>query len=152
MANDLIISDTSSLILLDKIGEIDLLRQSFDKVYATPIVAREFGSLLPDWITIQEATDVTREAKLNRLMDPGEASVLALATEIADCYVLIDDNKARRYAQAVGQKYIGTLGLILRAKRRGIVPLVQPLLEKVMQTDFRATDSLYDFIRNEAGE
>lgn len=152
MANDLIISDTSSLILLDKIGEIDLLRQSFDKVYATPIVAREFGSLLPDWITIQKATDAIREAKLNALMDPGEASVLALATEIPDCYVLIDDNKARRYAQAVGQKYIGTLGLILRAKRQGIVPLVRPILEKVMQTDFRATDSLYDFIRHEAGE
>ena len=152
MANDIVISDTSSFILLDKIGEIDLLRQSFDKVYTTPVVAREFGILLPEWIIVQTPEDSVQEAKLNGLMDPGEASVLALATEIPDCYILVDDNKARRYAQQIGQKYIGTLGLILRAKRSGIIPLVRPLLEKVEQTNFWASDGIYAFIRSEAGE
>lgn len=85
-------------------------------------------------------------------MDVGEASILALAAEIGDCYVLIDDYKARRHAEAIQQKYLGTLGLILRAKRLNVIPAVRPLLEKVQQTDFWASDSLYEFIIQEANE
>jgi predicted nucleic acid-binding protein len=69
-------------------------------------------------------------------MDAGEASVLVLATEIGECYVLIDDNKARRYAEAMSQKYLGTFGLILRAKRLGVIPNVRPLLEKIKKNRF----------------
>ena len=105
MFDDLIISDTSSLILLDKIDEIDLLRQVFDQVYIRTVVVREFGNTLPEWIIVQDCSDPTRERKLALIMDEGEASVLALATELADCYVLLDDNKARRYARAIEQKY-----------------------------------------------
>ncbi|MFD2570356.1 hypothetical protein ACFSUS_06900 [Spirosoma soli] len=101
MSDSIVISDTSSIILLDKINKIDLLRQSFDKVYATPIVAREFGILLPDWIVVKAVTDNVKQAQLNAIMDAGEASVLTLASEIGDCYVLIDDNKARQYAETV---------------------------------------------------
>lgn len=148
----LIVSDTSSIILLDKIGEVDILRQCFGDVYATSVVAREFGILLPDWITVQDPTDKVRQAKLDATMDAGEASVLALAAELGDCYVLIGDNKARRYAEAIQQKYVGTLGLILRAKRLGVILAVRPLLEKVQQTNFWASDSLYEFIIQEANE
>lgn len=151
-SDNLVVSDTSLIILLDKIGEIDILRQSFARVYATSVVAREFGILLPDWIIVQDPTNKVRQAKLDAIMDAGEASVLALAAEIGDCYVLVDDNKARRYAEAIQQKYVGTLGLILRAKRLGVIPAVRPLLEKVQQTDFWASDSLYEFIIHEASE
>lgn len=151
-SDNLVVSDTSSIILLDKIGEIDILRQSFARVYATSVVAREFGILLPEWMTVQDAADKVRQAKLDAIMDAGEASVLALAAEIGDCYVLVDDNKARRYAESIQQKYVGTLGLILRAKRLNVIPAVRPLLEKVQQTDFWASDSLYEFIIQEANE
>ncbi|MBC7571394.1 MAG: DUF3368 domain-containing protein, partial [Spirosoma sp.] len=50
------------------------------------------------------------------------------------------------------QKYLGTLGLILRAKRLGVIPFVRPLLEKVKQTDFWANDRLLDYILLEANE
>lgn len=151
-SDNLVVSDTSSIILLDKIGEINILEKSFARVYATPVVAREFGILLPDWITVQDTIDKVRQAKLDAIMDAGEASVLALAAEIGDCYVLVDDYKARRYAESIQQKYVGTLGLILRAKRLNVIPAVRPLLEKVQQTDFWASDSLYEFILQEANE
>lgn len=152
MSDDLIISDTSSLILLDKIGEINLLRQVFHQVYITSVIVHEFGNSLPEWIVVKDCSDPTRERRLALIMDEGEASVLALAAEMGDCYVLLDDNKARRYAQATKQKYVGTLGLLLRAKRQGVIPLVRPILEKIMLTDFRTTESLYEFVLNEAGE
>jgi predicted nucleic acid-binding protein len=151
-SSSLVISDTSSIILLDKIDELDILKQSFDKVYTTPVVAREFGIRLPEWITVQNVTNTAVESLLNKIMDPGEASVLALATEIDDCYVLVDDNKARNYAEKTGQKFLGTLGLILRAKRLGVIPSVRPYLEKVRQTNFLASAALYELILEDAGE
>lgn len=123
MSDSLVISDTSSIILLDKIDEIEILRLSFKKVYTTPVVAREFGILLPDWIIVKEVSNKILLERLNAIMDPGEASVLTLATEMGDCYVLVDDQKARRYAASIHQKYLGTLGLILRAKRMASSPL-----------------------------
>jgi predicted nucleic acid-binding protein len=152
MSEVLVVSDTSSIILLDKIGEIEILNKCFDKVYTTPVVAREFGILLPVWITVQDTRNKIQQEKLNAIMDAGEASVLALASEIGDCYVLIDDNKARRYAEAISQKYVGTLGLLLRAKRFGVIPAVRPLLEKIRRTDFWVSESLYELILEEAGE
>lgn len=151
-SNSLVISDTSSIILLDKIDELDILRQAFDKVYTTPVVAREFGIQLPDWIVVRGVTNTVAESKLNVIMDPGEASVLALATEIADCYVLVDDYKARAYAEKVHQKYLGIFGLILRAKQLGIIQSVRPYLEKIRQTDFRASSALYELTLKKAGE
>ncbi|GAA4401929.1 hypothetical protein GCM10023187_16590 [Nibrella viscosa] len=148
----LVISDTSSLILLDKIKEIDLLSRCFDRVLTTPVVVREYGFPLPDWITVQAPTDLLKQEQINALMDAGEASVLTLAAELGNGYVLIDDNRARRYAEAVGQKYLGTFGLILRAKRSGVIHSVRPLLEKVRETDFRASEDLYQLVINEAGE
>lgn len=47
-----IITDTSCLILLDKIGELELLSKMFAKVITTQTIALEFGKPLPQWITI----------------------------------------------------------------------------------------------------
>lgn len=48
-----IISDTSCLILLEKIGALNLLQKLFGKIVTTQIVADEFGKHLPDWIRVQ---------------------------------------------------------------------------------------------------
>ncbi|MBC7570820.1 MAG: DUF3368 domain-containing protein, partial [Spirosoma sp.] len=58
-------------------------------------------------------------------------------------HVFVTPTVVREYGD---QKYLGTLGLILRAKRLGVIPFVRPLLEKVKQTDFWANDRLLDYI------
>lgn len=50
-----IIADSSCLILLDKIEELDLLRNLFGKAIVTSIIAEEFGIPLPEWISIKDA-------------------------------------------------------------------------------------------------
>ena len=52
-----IISDTSCLILLDKIGELEILNKLFGTIITTIEVASEFGQPLPSWIEIKEPTD-----------------------------------------------------------------------------------------------
>ena len=53
----IVISDTSSLILFDKIGELELLNKVYDSIVTTPEIASEFGDNLPDWIHIKKVKD-----------------------------------------------------------------------------------------------
>ncbi|MCA8939033.1 MAG: DUF3368 domain-containing protein [Planctomycetes bacterium] len=70
-------------------------------------------------------------------LDRGEAEVIALAHRNSDAIAVLDESRARGVAERLGISYTGTLGLLVRAKKRGIVPSIQPWLETLQQTDFR---------------
>jgi predicted nucleic acid-binding protein len=83
-----VISDTSTLIIFHKIGELNLLQSVYDELVTTPEVAEEFGETLPNWIEIKSATDKKYQTFLETQVDPGEASAIALATEYDDVLLL----------------------------------------------------------------
>jgi uncharacterized protein len=58
-------------------------------------------------------------------------------TPIPDVVVILDDAVARRVAEALGLPLIGTLGIILEAKRKGLIPAVAPFLEQLQASGFR---------------
>lgn len=62
-------------------------------------------------------------------LDAGETSVIMVALQQGIKLVLIDERKGRRVALAAGLEVSGTVGVILRAKRWGLVPAVRPVLE-----------------------
>lgn len=66
-------------------------------------------------------------------VDSGEAAVIQLALEQGIPRVCMDDLKGRRVAQAAGLSVIGSLGLLVRAKRAGILPALRPVVEKAMR-------------------
>ncbi|MDF1550472.1 MAG: DUF3368 domain-containing protein, partial [Bacteroidales bacterium] len=88
------ISDTSSLILFHKIGELELLRKVYSRVIVTPEVQTEFQERLPDWIKIESVQDKKYQEFLETQVDWGEASAIALAKEIENPLLLLDDLKA----------------------------------------------------------
>ena len=137
-----IISDTSYLILLDKIGELNLLNKLFGQVTVTPEIANEFRKELPDWFKIEEPINKTYQKILEASLDKGEASAIAFAIEQEDCLLIIDDLKGRKYAEQLGIKITGTLGLIIDAKLSGYITSVKPILDKIKQTDFRLSEDL----------
>lgn len=79
-----IVSDTSCLILLEKIGELDLLHQVFGEILITQEVADEYGLSLPEWISVQNPNNKNYQKILEASVDKGEASVIALAVELVD--------------------------------------------------------------------
>ena len=117
-----IISDTSCLILLDKIGELSILNKLFGNITTTSEVAEEFGQPLPPWFEIKEPSDKNYQAIIEASVDKGEASAIALAIELDDCLLIIDDLKGRKFAHQLGLTIIGTIGVILDAKLAGIIP------------------------------
>jgi predicted nucleic acid-binding protein len=126
-----IISDTSCLILLDKIEELKLLKKLFGQIIVTREIASEFKKELPEWFTIQEPTNKTYQKILEASLDKGEASAIAFALEQTDCLLIIDDYKGRKYAEQLGIKITGTLGILIDAKLSGYIESVKPMLDKI---------------------
>ncbi len=147
-----IISDTSCLILLEKIGELELLHKVFGEILITQDVADEYGLTLPNWISIQNPTNRKYQKILEASVDRGEASAIALAVELTDCLLIIDDLKGRNLAETLGIKITGTFGLILEAKLSGKIDSVKPLLAKIKQTDFHFSADIEKKILAKANE
>ncbi len=139
----LVIADSTCLIGLDRIGRLELLPQLFPDIVAPPAVIAEFGHT-PAWLTVQRVSNDDRVRHLSEILDSGEAEALALAVELAGSRVILDDKKARRVAHQLGVKVIGTVGVLLRAKRQGFIAYVKPLLDELLAADFRISDALYE--------
>lgn len=147
-----IISDTSCLILLEKIGELDILNKLFGTIITTNEVAEEFGQPLPSWFELRQPTDKNYQSIIEATVDKGEASAIALAIELEDCLLIIDDLKGRKFAHQLGLTIIGTIGVIVDSKLAGIIPSVKPILAKIKTTNFRITEQLELLILKRAGE
>jgi predicted nucleic acid-binding protein len=147
-----IISDTSCLIILTKIGELDLLRQLYKTVTITHDILLEYGEHLPDWIEVEQANDHYRQQLLEMQIDKGEASAIALALETSENIIILDDWKARKLAERLGLSVTGTIGVIIRAKNNGLIPSIIPYLDKIRETNFRISEELEQIALKEANE
>ncbi|GGK71422.1 DUF3368 domain-containing protein [Rufibacter glacialis] len=147
-----VIADTSCFILLDKIGELILLRHLFIQVVTTTVIASEFGSVLPDWISIEEVTNTKYQRLLELEVDKGEASAIALGSEKENSLLILDDLQTRNLAQRLGLSFTGTLGLIAKAKQEGIIPSVKPIVQKIRETNFRFSEEVFTNMLKAAGE
>ena len=158
-----VVSDTSPIRALAHLELLDVLRELFGEVHVPPAVAQELshppsrfervdlGSL--PWITLRQPRDQERVRELQSELDLGEAEALALAEEIHADAVLIDEATGRNVASRMGLPVVGTLGLLLRAKQRGMCQELRPLLDKLQgQLHFHIAPALRDHILHEAGE
>jgi len=137
-----IISDTSCLIILSNIGEIELLKKVYGHVLTTVDIADEFGDKLPDWIEIVTVKDKIRQQLLEMQIDKGESSAIALALETTENTLILDDYKARKVAEQLGLNFTGTIGVIIKAKLSGEIESIKPILSKIKQTNFRISSEL----------
>jgi predicted nucleic acid-binding protein len=128
-----------------------LLPQVFSTVFAPPIVAAEVQTPL-SWLRVQAVQNAAAVAILKTQMDDGEAEAIALGMELGDVLLILDDKKARRVAQQMGLKVIGTVGMLLRAKRDGVIAEIKPLLTALVQADFRISDSIIEEALRLSGE
>lgn len=118
----------------------------------TSEVATEFRLSLPSWILVRNPTNILHQKILLANIDKGEATSIALAIEIPDSLLIIDDLKGRHLADELGIRYTGTLGLLIAAKSTGKVKMIGPILRKIQDTDFRISSKLEILTLTIAGE
>lgn len=162
MRIDQVVVNSSPLITLFNSGQAELLPRLFSEILVPDAVWREVAEgghqdiaakaihsthwikrcppALPDPVVM--AWDA----------GPGETAVISLARTTSNLRAVVDDDYARRCAQALGVKTLGTCGVILLAKRRGIIPSVKPALDALRSAGLWLSDSLVRTILIEAGE
>ena len=86
-------------------------------------------------------------------LDPGEASTLRLAVNLKrPALVLMDERAGRAQAAQLGVAVIGTAGIILAARQRGLIPSARAVFDRLLQTDFRLSADLIAAVLRDAGE
>ncbi|MAC96684.1 MAG: DUF3368 domain-containing protein [Flavobacteriales bacterium] len=144
----IIVSDTSCLILLQKLNKLSLLKVLFKEVTVTKTIEKEFGDSLPDFFKIKEPKDKNYQRILESFLDAGEASAIALALEYNDSLIILDDQKARSEAIQLKLNITGTIGILLLALEKGLIESQDDIIEGIMQTNFRVSEKYLDKIKN----
>lgn len=148
----LVITDTSCLIVLSRIGKMDLLHKLYPTVVATHTIAGEFGETLPEWIEVRGVSNTAYQKLLEATLDPGEASAIALAIETQGALLIVDDLKARKEVARLGLPMTGTLGILYKAKQRGFIRQLTPMLDRVGKAGFRISPSIVEEMLRRVGE
>ena len=131
-----IIVDTSCLIILTKIKELNLLKLLYSKVIITNEIANEFGSELPDWVTVYPIERNNIKLLFESKIDRGEASAILLALTMPNSTIIMDDLKGRTFAKQFKLNVTGTIGVIIAAKNKNIILSIKPILNKIKATNF----------------
>ncbi len=158
-----IVCDTTALLYLGRIGQIELLPALFTPVCIPEPVLLELdmGRLIRQdtvnpreftWATsVSVSLDVIGALPPNRL-GAGEQAVIAYA-HVQQSYVAgLDDLQARRLAEALGLTVVGTLGVLLHAKQTDLIPAVRPLVDAVIAQGFHLDPNLYRTVLELASE
>jgi len=148
---DQAVTNSTCLIALERIGQLGLLRQVFVALFIPPAVQTEFGVSV-DWLIVKPVSGTGIVTALKTQLDEGEAQAIALAMESGDVFVVLDDKKARSIAKRMGLRVMGTIGILLRAKRKGAITKLKPLLNSLREVGFYMTDALYQEALRIAGE
>ena len=146
LMDKIIISDTSCLISLSNIGLLHIIKDLYGEIIITPEVKAEFGGILPDWIIVCQVKNKAKQADIENRLDKGEASSIALALEIPNTILIIDEIKGRNIAKSFNIEIIGTIGILLLASNKGLIKDVIGVVLKLVNGGFRLSDKLLDKI------
>jgi predicted nucleic acid-binding protein len=150
-----VVSNSSPLIALARIQRLDLVPAILQSVLIPPAVVREISPsipILPAWVSVQAPTEPVSVITSRGRLGEGEWEAIALAVEVKASAIVIDDRPARRLAEAAGLNVIGTLVLLLEAKRAGHIGTIRAELDKLLETSFFLSPHLYDELLRMAGE
>lgn len=143
-------TNASPLIFLSRAGLLELLQLEGNEIVVPKPVADEIQRRNAD----DPAVQAIGKTNWLRVLDPapipdtiqawdlgiGETSVLAWGHHHPGTVIIVDDLAARRCAASLGIAVRGTLGLILTAKRRGVIPAARPVLEKLRRSGMYLSD------------
>jgi predicted nucleic acid-binding protein len=157
-----IVVNTSPWIALSICGQISLLEKLYDDVYIPIGVRDEIMAggkegigvrelLESSWIKIERVFDIEK-IKLLYELEQGEAEVIILAREKGINQVLIDEKVARMQAKVLGLNVIGTLGLLLKAKKNGLLPSIKLSIDKILEGGIWIKENIIKGILKDASE
>jgi len=159
----ILVADASALIALSTCDSLTLLEAIFGNVLVPEAVFSEVTAVdKPQSARLRSylhgkvrAVDMQRFVYLDAFADAGETQAMLLYKEVAADYLFIDDKRGRKVAKINQIKTVGSLGVLLQAKRAGLIPCVAPLIEQIAASSVFMSEGLMQTIlelADEAGE
>lgn len=159
-----VVCNTSPIIALACVGQLELLHGVYAQIVIPNAVFDEItvaGAGEPGarevvespWIKRQPVSNAPLATALRLELDAGEAEAIALAVESNANLILLDERLGRRAAQRLGLTVVGTLGVLIAAKDRGLLAAVRPVLDALRaDAGFWIADDLYNAVPKAANE
>ena len=152
-----VIVNSTPLIVLSNIGRLELLHELYQEIYIPQAVYREVtekndkASLniqnALNWIHVENIQNPEKYMMYKAKLHAGEVEVMILAQETpAADLVIIDDNAARKTAKFLGLNVTGTIGVLLKAKIKGLIPEVKPILNELQANGFYISEQVVKII------
>jgi predicted nucleic acid-binding protein len=156
-----VVSNTTPLLSLLKINQLDLLKHLYGCIYIPEAVYKEIEAgknkkfyqdlSKIEWIKIVKIRD-QKALKYFLDLDSGEAEAIVLATELMADLIIIDEKLGRFHAKHAELKITGTIGVLLKAKSEGLIDRIKPLLNELIEMDIWISDKLKNEILEIARE
>ncbi|MGR0481130.1 MAG: DUF3368 domain-containing protein [Candidatus Electronema sp. V4] len=148
----IIVSDSSPLISLAILRKLHLLEHFFSDIWIPKAVYDEIapkGKPYSEELKrfsrnrVKEVQNALAVRLLLDELDIGEAEALVLALENNIADILIDEYRGRKIATSRGLSVIGTVGVLLQAKKKKLIAEVKPELDELMRNHRRVSEELY---------
>ncbi len=157
-----VVVNSTPLIVLCKIGQLDILKKLYHEILIPTAVYREVTAVedsacmqikaAGEWIHVEQIQEDTDKKMYKAKLHDGEVEVMLLAQEKYADLVIIDDNAAKKTAKYLGLTVTGTLGILIKAKQKGIIKKLYPLLFEMKQNGFYINPALEATVLELAGE
>lgn len=156
----IIVADASPLVALALCDSLNLLEALFDEVKVTQAVFDEVthkGKPAAAELTVF-LKDKTVQVSLNQYiiggdgLDEGELTSIVLYKQLDANYLLIDEKAGRKVAKANQVNIIGSLGVLIEAKKKGLVAEIKPGIEKLRESQIYFGDELLNYALTLVGE
>lgn len=157
-----VIVNSTPLIVLCGIGKLDILKELYGEIWIPKAVYKEVTTKNDSvcmqiqsaarWLHVEQVKDDSERKMYKAKLHDGEVEVMILAQEQDADLLIIDDNAAKKTAKYLGLTVTGTLGVLIKAKCRGIIKEVRPLLTKMRQNGFYVSDAVVHMVLVQAGE
>ena len=157
----MILSNSSPLIYLAKLGKLDILKTLFKEIIIPKEVYEEVvikgkeekffdalkveNSVQEGWLKVKETTINKEIETLAPEIDLGEIALISLAKKLKPSLILIDDASARAIAESFGFNVKGTLYILLTAYKKKIIDKneIKELINRLIVSGFRISQELY---------
>ncbi|MCD8131460.1 MAG: DUF3368 domain-containing protein [Lachnospiraceae bacterium] len=157
-----VIVNSTPLIILCGIGQLELLKRLYGEIHIPLAVYHEITAKedavcaqvknAGDWIYVDTITDISEKKMYRAKLHDGEVEVMILAQEQKADLVIIDDNAAKKTAKYLELTVTGTLGVLLKAKKEGLVQEIRPILSEMKRAGFYVSGTVERYVLEAAGE
>lgn len=148
------VSNATPLIYLAAIGQFDLLQVLYGRIHVPSAVYHEvvtqgagrWGAAETAgarWIEQHTVADLAQVTSLQLHLHGGESEVVVLAEALRADLVIVDESAARAELAQRGLAFIGTVGVLMTAKSRGLITALKPELDQLRACGFRLSDRVY---------